>query len=240
MDATERCATQRGWRTRHCGAAPESRWWRTRQTGRRAKRWARRASLFARRIEFRHLARNAVWLARRLLRLARKPLNLARRVQTRAHRVAPLRVQSKKPCVRRCGALPAKPFGRRVGHRGLRAALPGLHAERTSRRESARARLGSVNGTRYSADDTNTNTWGRGMGACAWVLGQSGRLLSRDGWVVAGVETVVGRGAGDASVFWAAQSQRGWQAELENPMPIEYLSPRAHACACGLDQHVAI
>lgn len=240
MDANERCATQLGLRTRFCDAAPEGRWWRTRQTGRRTKRWARRARLFARHTEFKHLARKAFWLARRLLSLALKRLNLARQAQSRARRVAPLRVQSKKPCAPRCGTLPAKLFGRRMGLRDLRAVLSGLHARRTAWRESARARLGSVNGTRYSADDTNTNTWGRGMGACAWVLGRSGRLLSWDDWVLAGGKTAVGRGAGDTEFFWAAQSWRGWQAKLGKPMPIKYLPPRAHACARGLEQHAAI
>lgn len=78
------------------------------------------------------------------------------------------------------------------------------------------------------------------MGACAWVLGRSGRLLSQDGGVVADGEAAVGRGAGDAKVFEATQSWRGWRAELENPTPIKYLPPQAHACARGSDQHAAI
>ena len=240
MDATERCATQRGWRTRFCDAAPEGRWWRTRQKGRRAKSWARRARHFARHTEFRHLARQAFWLARRLLSLARKRLNLARRVQSRARRVAPLRVQSKKPCAPSCCTLPAKLSGRRVGRRGLRAALPGLRTERTSRRESAHARLGSVNGTRYSADDTNTNTWGRGMGACAWVLGRSGRMLSRDGWGVVGGRTAVSRGAFVAAVFRAGQNRHGWQTYAGKPLKINYLRPWVHSGAGQLEQHAAI
>lgn len=169
---------------------------RTKQCCPPAKRFARHERLFARRAKLR---------------------NLARRAQSSTLRVAPPRVQRKKPCVPRCGALPAKHFGGREGPSGLRAELPGLLDKQTAWRESARARLGSVNGGRYSADDTNTNKQGWGMGACAWVVGRCRRRLRRDGWVAAGAKTTLVQGAGVTDFSGRHKAGETGSASLENP-----------------------
>lgn len=174
MEATGRCATQRGLRASFGGATPPGRKLATRPKKRRAKRLTRHARLFARRADVRHLAREGIGLARHLPSLACKPSSLARRAESFAHRVAAHRARSKKPCEPSRNALRTGLLGLHTQLSSLRAALSGLRAERTGWHENARARLGSVNGHRYSAGDANTNKWGRCMGACAWVLGRVG------------------------------------------------------------------
>lgn len=172
--------------------------------------------------------------------LARKPLNLAREAESLARRVATHCAQSKKPCTPRCSALRAKLLGLRARLFGLRTTPFASRTRQAGWRENARVRLGSVNGPRYSAVDTNTNTWGRGMGACAWVLERNGRLPGRDAWAAVGGETAVGRSAGDSEIFRAGQNWRDWQACAAEPLQINYLRPLAPAGAGGLDQHAAM
>jgi len=78
------------------------------------------------------------------------------------------------------------------------------------------------------------------MGACAWVLGRNGRLSGRDALAVPGGKMPVGRGAGGAASFRAAQNCRGWQACAGKPLQINYLRPWVPAGAGGLDQHAAM
>lgn len=107
-------------------------------------------------------------------------------------------------------------------------------------RAGRQALLGSVNSTRYSAGDTNTNSWGRGMGACAWVLERNERPPGRDAWAVACDVVRVGGGACGAEHFWVAQNRLGPVATLEKPMQIKNLPPRAPAGVGALDQRVAV
>ena len=134
----------------------------------------------------------------------------------------------------------ARQRGRRTKRLARHARLFARHTGRTGWHESTRARLGSVNRPRYSAGDTNTNTWGRGMGACAWVLGCNGWRPGRDAWAAAGSETVAGRDAGCTAGFRAGQNYHGLTAKRGKPLPIKNLRPFAPAGANGLDQHAAI
>lgn len=136
MDANERCATRRGWRARLCGAAPEGRWRRAKQTEGPAKGLARCAMPFARHAEFRHFACEAHGLARDLVSLARKPWNLACRAGSFARRVAALHAPSKKPCTPRCRACER---GFRACARGSKACARGFSACAPGEMAGARA-----------------------------------------------------------------------------------------------------
>ena len=107
-------------------------------------------------------------------------------------------------------------------------------------RAGRQALLGSVNSTRYSAGDTNTNSWGRGMGACAWVLERNEWLPGRDAWGVAGREVREGEAAANAENFWVAQNRRGPGATPGKPMQIKNLPSQVPADAGVSDQRVAI